>query len=168
MWRRQCAAAGIVITVVLGGMAQTARPEANNPPSFAGRWVIDRPASDLGEVDSGWFGDDVTITQDVRSITFAATGATGSSTYQLDGTPTKRVLRGTTREDSAKWEGSRLVLTTRNTSSDRIDPATNKPSVSERTVTVQIDRGGKLVVDVDVPVPTKGQFAKHSVYQKAK
>jgi hypothetical protein len=140
------------------------------PPNFSGHWVIDQGASDLAGSSSGWFGNDMQVTQDDRTITFGTLGSgpgVGSSTFQLDGTPTKRDAgRGSSRETTARWDKERLSLISRITSA-RIDPATNKLAVTELTVTVQLDKTGALVVDAAYSPPlTSGKYAKHTAYRK--
>ena len=160
-----------ILTILCAAGLLTGLPAA--PPSFAGQWVLDFAASDLGGVESGWFGNTVTVTQDDKTITFASGGSgpgTGTAWYRLDGTPTTRTApsggpgAGTVRETLAQWEGDRLVLTSRSTSLP--DPVTKKSRVSERTVTLHIARDGAFVVDVAVSPESVGRMAWHSVYRR--
>ena len=138
-------------------------------PDFSGRWHIDEAASDLDSA-GGWFGSDVQVTHDAKSITFAAPGTgpgTGSSTYTLDGKGTPRTAGQGTRLDTAAWVGDRIILTTVNTG-PRTDPATQKEieTTSTRTIAVSLDKSGAMIVDVTTKPESTGHFARHSVYRK--
>jgi hypothetical protein len=135
------------------------------PPNFSGSWRLDEARSNT-EGSGGWFGDVIKITQDDKRITFASGGegvGSGSTTYALGpgATGTKRELPGGgTRTDAARWDGSRLLLTT---TFVYAQPASN----SRRTITVMLDNAGALIVDVtQEPESAGGRFARHSVYVK--
>src|SRR5262245_3406046 len=95
------------------GTKQASKPDLN------GRWVLDKAVSELDSANSGWFGDEVVIAQNEKSITF--TGA-GTSVYEVSGTVKKTPLRGATREDWMRWDNDRLLLLHRSVS-ERVDPA---------------------------------------------
>ncbi len=126
-------------------------------PDFSGHWTIDEAASNLDGA-GGWFGGEVHITQDAKKITFASGGTgpgTGSSTYTLDGVTTTRTVGRGSRSEKAEWKGDQLVVTTTFSATD------------VRTVSVSLDKGGAMVVDVTSKPAGTGHFARHSVYRKS-
>jgi hypothetical protein len=143
-----------------------ARQEAKNVsarPNLSGHWRIDEAKSTTNG-STGWFGNDLLVTQDDKSVTFAATGdgpGTGRSTFATDGAETRRQPRAdVTTVEKAAWKGNQLVITTSTTRSDK--------SSSTRTVTVVLDRDDSLIVDVTVSPPSTSRFATHTVYRRAK
>lgn len=117
-----------VLTVALlaaGVMAQA-------KPDFSGRWTIEpeaprpsgsgRAGPSVGNMGSGW-GSNITIAQDATRLTveyaFFARGDMQPPlkfVFALDGSETKNSImmgRGIQQQTSkAKWEGSKLVITT--------------------------------------------------------
>ena len=104
---------------------------------------------------SGW-GPTITITQDNASLTveyaFFARGDMQPPlrfVYALDGSETKNtVMMGQGRQTQtsrAKWDGAKLVITTRHSF---IDPATNKPATTDVTRTLNLESPTSLVVEV--------------------
>ena len=107
---------------------------------------------------SGW-GPTITITQDSARLTveyaFFARGDMQPPlrfVYALDGSETKNtVMMGQgmqTQTSRAKWDGAKLVLTTRHSF---VDPATNKPAMTDVTQTLSLESPTALVVEVARP-----------------
>jgi hypothetical protein len=104
---------------------------------------------------SGW-GPTITITQDAARLTveyaFFARGDMQPPlrfAYALDGSETKNtVMMGhgmQTQTSTARWDGAKLVITTRHSF---LDPATNKPSATVVTQTLSLESPTSLVVEV--------------------
>jgi hypothetical protein len=107
-----------------------------------------------GDMGSGW-GPTITITQDAAQLTveyvFFGRGDMQPPLrfrYALDGgETTNSVMMGRgiqTQTSTTKWDGSKLVISTRHTYDD---PSTRKPAVLTVTQTVSLESDTSLVVE---------------------
>jgi hypothetical protein len=123
-------------------------------PNFSGKWTCtDCPApggggggggrGGGGRGGGGGLGMEFTVTQDAKMLKIDRTLGenTISSTYMLDGSPSKNMMMGRGGQveqiSTAKWDGAKLVITT---------PVQN----GERTMTLSME-GGNLVVETVQP-----------------
>ena len=98
-------------------------------PNFAGKWTRDAektaaaaPAGAPGGAGrgAGMGGGDITITQDAKTLVISRVMGenTMTTTYNLDGTPSKNMAMGrggqTEITSTAKWDGAKLVVTSDN------------------------------------------------------
>jgi hypothetical protein len=90
-------------------------------PNFAGTWTLivdpNAPPPGGGRMGGGG-GGPLTITQDSKTLTISRTNPNGTTqtVYNLDGTDSKNMMGGgggqTEVISHAKWDGSKLVVTT--------------------------------------------------------
>ncbi len=111
---------------------------------FSGKWAPDadkNPAAAAGGGGGGrggGGGGPMTITQDAKTLTIERQGANGATktVYNLDGTPSKNPGRGgADQESTAKWDGAKLVITTKGANGDQVQSwyMDGADLVSERT-----------------------------------
>jgi hypothetical protein len=152
------AAALVVLTA--GLMAQAT--------NFAGKWTRQEDAAGAaapggGRGGRGGFGQEVTITQDAKTITFDYMGggqnpAPMKRVYNLDGSESKNTMNfgGNAVEQVSKatWEGGKLVITT-----------TMQNGESKQVLSLT---GGNLVVEQTAPGRGGGAPTTTSItYKKA-
>jgi hypothetical protein len=131
-----------VMVVVLAMMLGAQTPAK---PNFAGKWAPTDPASAQG---MGGLGSLATITQDEKTLKVTATSQMGeiATTYNLDGTEAKSPLEiqgnSIERTTKAKWDGTKLVLTT---------VANFGGQNFETTQTWALDAAGNLLVESTRP-----------------
>jgi hypothetical protein len=115
---------------------------AQGKPDFSGTWTPEPaagapPAGTAGGGGGGCRGmaGPMTVKQTADSITIEREGRNGkmTTTYKLDGTETDVQMGQMTAKASAKWDGNKLVITT-------------KTDQGENTQTWSLE-GGNLVVD---------------------
>ncbi len=99
---------------------------------FNGKWAPDadkNPAAAAGAGRGGnRGGGPMTITMDAKTIKIERTMGqnTTTSTYNLDGSESKNTMAGrnggepTTTSSVAKWDGAKLVITTKTANGDRV------------------------------------------------
>jgi hypothetical protein len=135
---------GIIATAVLA-MATIAFAQAK--PDFSGSWAPDPPPAEGG---GRGMGGPMAVKQTATDITVDREGRGGkvSTTYKLDGSETK-ITMGQAGEGTAtaKWEGSKLVITT-------------KVGENTNTQTWSLD-GGVLTIE-----RTGGRGAGKTTYKK--
>ena len=155
--------AAIVLTAV-GVMAQA-------KPSFAGKWTRDMTASPMpapggggggrGFGGGGGLGNDLTITQDAKTLTLEYMGggqapAPVKLVYNLDGTESKNMVAGrggqTEQVSKAAWEGAKLVITT-----------TTQFGENKRSFALE---GGSLAVETTQPGRDGGPGTPNKVMYK--
>jgi hypothetical protein len=119
-------------------------------PDFSGTWTPDAPAAAPGAGGGGGGGrggmmGPMTVKQDATTLTIERTAGENKivTTYKLDGTETvnKQMGRGGAEMEvktTAKWDGSKLVLSTASTGPD------GTPRVQSQTWSME---GGNLVVE---------------------
>ena len=100
-------------------------------PNFAGKWTRDAEKTTAanpnmgggGGRGGGMGGGDITITQDAKTLVISRVAGenTMTTTYNLDGTPSKNMAMGrggqTEITSTAKWDGAKLVVTSDNAQS---------------------------------------------------
>jgi len=105
---------GIIATAVLA-VATIAFAQAK--PDFSGSWAPDPPpAADAGGGGGrGMGGGPMTVKQTATDLTVEREGRNGktSTTYKLDGSETKVTMGQAEGTASAKWDGNKLVITTK-------------------------------------------------------
>ena len=121
---------------------------AQAKPSFAGKWaIVPDPNAAAGGGRGGGFGglgQGGTITQDDKVLTIVTTNQAGEVTrkYNLDGSDSKNTMNfgGNSMEQvsKAKWDGSKLVITT---------TANFNGNATETTMTLSLDATGNLIVE---------------------
>ena len=119
-------------------------------PDFSGTWTPDAPAAAPGAGGGGGGGrggmmGPMTVKQDATTLTIEQTRGENKivTTYKLDGTETvnKQAGRGGAEVEvkaTAKWDGSKLVLSTSRPGQD------GAPMVQSQTWSLE---GGNLVVE---------------------
>jgi hypothetical protein len=98
---------GIIATAVLA----IATMAFAQKPDFTGSWTPDPPpAADAGGGRGG--GGPMTVKQTATEITIEG-GRGGPRVYKLDGTESKITMGQMEATASAKWDGNKLVITTK-------------------------------------------------------
>ena len=100
---------------------------------FSGKWApdADKNAAAAGAAAGGGGGGrgggrggggPMTITQDAKTLTIEREGQNGTTktVYNLDGSPSKNTGRGGEVESMAKWDGAKLVITTKGANGDMV------------------------------------------------
>jgi len=112
---------------------------AQGKPNFAGKWTREAPAGGAAAAGGGGggggrggggggFGMECTITQDANTLTveYMAGQNPLKLAYKLDGSESKNSMPGrgggaaTEVTSTAKWEGSKLVITTKGANGDTV------------------------------------------------
>ena len=103
---------------------------AQDKPNFSGTWnrVTDPNAAPTGGRGGGrgGIGMTATITQDAKTLTITRTTQNGEvkTVYNLDGSDSKnmagRAGQQTEQVSNAKWDGNKLVITTKTANGDRV------------------------------------------------
>lgn len=110
MKRKLAMTAALVVALAVAGYAQK--------PDFSGTWTPE-PAADAaapaagGAGGRGMGGGPMTVKQTATELTIERQGPNGAITqvYKLDGTETDMAMGQMTAKVSAKWDGSKLVIT---------------------------------------------------------
>ncbi|HVQ42469.1 MAG TPA: hypothetical protein VMS54_09685, partial [Vicinamibacterales bacterium] len=107
---------------------------AQAKPDFSGTWTPDAPAAPAaGAPPAGGApggggggggrggGGPMTVKQTATELTVERTGRNGamSTVYKLDGTPTKITMGQMEATATAKWDGNKLVITTKTDNGDQ-------------------------------------------------
>jgi len=113
MKRKLAMTAALVVALAITGYAQK--------PDFSGAWAPDvdpaaaAPAGGGGGGRGG--GGPMTVKQTATELSIERAGRGGgaptTTTYKLDGTETEVTMRGGTAKVSAKFDGAKLVITTK-------------------------------------------------------
>ncbi len=115
---------------------------AQGKPNFSGTWTLDPAKSEMGGGGGrGMGGGTMTVTQDDKQLTVERTMGenTMKSVYNLDGTETTHEsARGGKMTSTTKWDGSKLVVTTKG-------EGPNGPM--ERTQTWSLNADGTLTIE---------------------
>ena len=137
---------------------------AQGKPSFAGKWTPEAPAAGAaaGGGGRGMGGGPMTVTQDAKTLTVERTMGqnTVKLVYNLDGTESKNEMPGrgggapTVQTSTAKWDGAKLVITTKS-------EGPNGPV--ERTQTWSLSAEGNL--QIEQPAGRGGEM-RTTVYKK--
>ena len=146
------ATVGMIATAVLA-VATMAFAQAK--PDFSGTWAPDAAAAPAGTGGGGGGGGrgmagPMTIKQTADSLSIEREGRNGkmTTTYKLDGSETDVAMGQMTGKASAKWDGSKLVITT-------------KTDQGEQVQTLSLE-GGTLTID-----RTGGRGPSKTTYKKA-
>lgn len=107
MRRKLAMTAALVVALAVAGYAQK--------PDFSGTWTPE-PAADAAAGGGGGgrgMGGPMTVKQTATDLTIERQGPNGAVTqvYKLDGTETDMTMGQMTAKVSAKWDGSKLVIT---------------------------------------------------------
>ena len=98
---------------------------AQGKPNFSGTWTPPAPAAGAGGGGGGGrgggMGGPMTVTQNDKTLTVERTTQNGTTktVYNLDGTESKNEMPGrgggapTVQTSTAKWDGAKLVITTK-------------------------------------------------------
>lgn len=135
MRRKLALTAVLAVALAVTGYAQK--------PDFSGTWTLDPDASGAPAGGGGGGGGrgmmgPLTVKQTADTLSVERQGPNGAmtTTYKLDGTESEVQMRGGTAKASAKWDGSKLVITTKTENGDQ----TQTWSLAGSTLT--IDRTG--------------------------
>jgi hypothetical protein len=125
---RRLAIASVAVAVVLFASGLSAQGK-----DFSGKWAPDaeKNAAAMGGGGRGGGrggGGPMTITQDAKTLTMEREGANGSTktVYNLDGSDSKNMQPGrqggaaTEVVSTAKWDGDKLMITTKTANGDRV------------------------------------------------
>jgi hypothetical protein len=111
MRRKLAMTAALVVALAVAGYAQK--------PDFSGTWTPD-PAPDAAAGGGGGGGGrgmagPMTVTQTATELKIERQGPNGAVTqsYKLDGSESDMQMGQMTAKVSAKWDGSKLVITTK-------------------------------------------------------
>jgi hypothetical protein len=110
MRRKLAMTAALVVALAVAGYAQK--------PDFSGTWTPE-PAADAAAAPAGGGGGGrggggpMTVKQTATELTIERQGPNGatSQVYKLDGSETDMAMGQMTAKVSAKWDGSKLVIT---------------------------------------------------------
>lgn len=134
MRRKIAITAALVIALAISGYAQK--------PDFSGTWTPDPEASGTtgGGAPGGGGGGrgmagPLTVKQTADTLTVERQGRNGQMTtaYKLDGTETEITMGQMTAKASAKWDGSKLVITTKTDQGEQ----TQTWSLAGNTLTIE-------------------------------
>jgi len=144
MRRKLGLTAVLVVALAVAGYAQK--------PDFSGTWAPDvdpAAAAPAGGGGGGRGGGPMTVKQTATELSVETQGRNGAQTrvYKLDGSETEMPMGQGTAKVSAKWDGSKLVITT-------------KTEQGEGTQTWSL-ADGKLTID-----RTGGRGPSKTVYKK--
>jgi len=105
---------GIIAAAVL---AVSTLAFAQAKPDFSGSWTpeVDPAAAAPAGGGGRGMGGPMTVKQTATELTIERTGGRGpsSQTYKLDGTESKIMMGQNEATASAKWEGNKLVISTK-------------------------------------------------------
>jgi hypothetical protein len=143
MRRKLGLTAALVVALAVAGYAQK--------PDFSGVWTpdVDPAAAAAGGGGGRGGGGPMTVKQTATELSVETQGRNGpqTRTYKLDGSETEMPMGQMTAKVSAKWDGSKLVITT-------------KTDQGEQTATWSL-ADGKLKVD-----RTGGRGPSSTTYKK--
>ena len=112
MKRKLALTAAFVVALAISGYAQK--------PDFSGAWAPDvdpAAAAPAGGGGGRVGGGPMTVKQTATELSIERAGRQGgaptTTTYKLDGTETEVTMRGGTAKVSAKFDGPKLVITTK-------------------------------------------------------
>jgi hypothetical protein len=112
MRRKLALTAVLTVALAVAGYAQK--------PDFSGTWTPDADASTAGTAGGGGGGGrgmagPMTVKQSGDTLTVERQGRNGQMTmaYKLDGSETEITMGQMTAKATAKWDGSKLVITTK-------------------------------------------------------
>jgi hypothetical protein len=143
MRRKLGLTAALVVALAVAGYAQK--------PDFSGTWTLDAEASGMQGGGGGGrgMGGPMTIKQTATELSIERQGRNGptTQTYKLDGSETEITMGQMTAKASAKWDGSKLVITT-------------KTDMGENTATYSLDNGNLVIESTGGRGPGKRVYKK--------
>lgn len=104
---------GLIAAAILA-VATVAWAQAK--PDFSGTWTPEQAAEPTGTGGRGGGGGPMTVKQTGDTLTIERTGRGGNTmaqSYKLDGSETDITMGQRTVKASAKWDGDKLVITTK-------------------------------------------------------
>jgi len=112
MRRKLAMTAALVVALAVAGYAQK--------PDFSGVWTPE-PAADAAAGGGRGPGGPMTVKQTATELSVETQGRNGpqTRTYKLDGSETEVQMGQMTAKVSAKWDGSKLVITTKTDNGDQ-------------------------------------------------
>ena len=141
--RKLAMTAALVVALAAAGYAQK--------PDFSGTWTPDVDPAAAAPAGGGGrgMGGPMTVKQTATELSIERQGRQGAVTtvYKLDGSETEVAMGQMTAKASAKWDGNKLVITT-------------KSDMGEQTQTWSL-ADGKLTVD-----RTGGRGPSSTTYKK--
>lgn len=121
----KAARTGLITAAVL---AVATMVMAQAKADFSGSWAPDAaaaapatpPAGGGGGGGGRGMGGPMTVTQTATELSVQREGRSGATTmvYKLDGTPSKITMGQNEATATAKWDGDKLVITTKSTGQD--------------------------------------------------
>ena len=115
MRRKLAMTAALVVALAVAGYAQKT--------DFSGTWTPE-PAADAAAGGGGGRGGGgpMTVKQTATELTVETQGRNGPQTrvYKLDGTETEVQMGQMTAKVSAKWDGAKLVITTKTENGEQV------------------------------------------------
>jgi hypothetical protein len=131
--------------------------DAQQKPSFSGRWVATSPAESVGQ--------EQVVVQDAKTLTVEQTvkGVTRKQSYQLDGVERRMAIPGRPTSDitilsTAAWDANRIVINT--------NIAYPNGMKTQSKETWSIDEKARLVIDYSERGPTGPGPTMKVVYVK--
>ena len=118
-------------------------------PDFSGTWTPDQAAAAGGGGGRGFMSGPMTVKQTADTLTIEREGPNGKMTqsYKLDGSETDIQMGQMSAKASAKWDGNKLVITT-------------KSERGENTQTWSLDAGVLTIDRTGGRGPSKTTFKK--------
>jgi hypothetical protein len=140
--KRAILSAALAVAFVTGGSAQ-------DKPNFAGTW---KPVDSFNRTR-------ITVEESKMTVTITLAGNSDSTVYMLDGTPSKKTIKGPGGKPieqvyTSKWEGNVLVTT--------IATAAPDPMIEKRW----LDADGTMKVERTIVLKGKTETSPTSVLKK--
>jgi hypothetical protein len=142
---RQRVTVATVAFVLAVAMAAFAQPQK---PDFSGTWTLDQNASETGGGGRGMMSGPMTVKHSGDTLTVERSFGDNkmTSTYKLDGTESTNTMRGrggqsVEAKSVAKWDGDKLVITTKREMGGNTVETTETWTVSGSTLTIESTGG---------------------------
>ena len=137
------------ILLVALAVASVAGVSAQDKPNFAGTW---KPVDSFNRTR-------ITVEGSKMTVTITLAGNSDSTVYMLDGTPSKKTMKGPGGKPieqvyTSKWEGNVLVTT--------ITTAAPDPMIEKRW----LDADGTMKVERTIVLKGKPETSPTSVFKK--
>jgi hypothetical protein len=109
------------VAIIAAAVLAVATVAFAQKPDFSGTWTLDPEASGAPPAGTGGGGGQrggggpMTVKQTADTLTIERQGQGGAmtTTYKLDGSETDITMGQMTAKASAKWDGNKLVITTK-------------------------------------------------------
>jgi hypothetical protein len=109
------------VAIIAAAVLAVATVAFAQKPDFSGTWTLDPAASGAPPAGTGGGGGQrggggpMTVKQTADTLTIERQGQGGAmtTTYKLDGSETDITMGQMTAKASAKWDGNKLVITTK-------------------------------------------------------